>query len=128
MIVPGGYMWATVWTAAAISIGAGVVSLIGGYSIYNNPERTGEWGIAILVASVVGVIRMSGFLIGPILGIIGGILALVRKSRKEDRPRKRKEKKRKSLTLLVSILGSCYGLGNVTMLFPFPSLSMLTVP
>lgn len=74
------FMW---WTAIAIipiiSIGTGVILIIGGYSIYRKPESAGRWGIAILVASVVSLFGMGGFLIGTILGIIGGILALTRK-------------------------------------------------
>lgn len=74
----------TWWTAMVvvipiISIGTGVILIIGGYSIYRKPESAGRWGIAILVASVVSLFGMGGFLIGTILGIIGGILALTRK-------------------------------------------------
>jgi hypothetical protein len=36
-------------------------------------------GVAILVASAVSLFSMGGFIIGPILGIIGGVLALTRK-------------------------------------------------
>jgi hypothetical protein len=43
------------------------------------PESSGRWGIPILVASIVSLFGMGGFLIGTILGIIGGILALTRK-------------------------------------------------
>lgn len=78
-MMSGGYIWSAVWTAAAISIGAGVVSVMGGYAVHKRPESSGTWGIAILVASIVGLVGMSGFLIGPILGIIGGILALAKK-------------------------------------------------
>ena len=73
------FMWAAVGILTAISIGAGAVSVIGGYSIYKKQESSNTWGIAILVASIVGLIGMSGFFIGPVLGIIGGILALTKK-------------------------------------------------
>ena len=33
----------------------------------------------ILIASIVGLLTVGGFIIGPILGIIAGILALVKK-------------------------------------------------
>lgn len=64
---------------SAISIGIGVILIIGGYLIYKKPESSGKWGIAILVASIVSLFGMGGFLIGAILGIIGGILALTRR-------------------------------------------------
>jgi hypothetical protein len=75
-MMSGGFMWAAVGTMSAISIGAGAVSILGGYSIYKKPVSSNVWGAAILVASIVGLLSMSGFFIGPILGIVGGILAL----------------------------------------------------
>ncbi len=78
-MMSGGFMWGAVGTMSAISIGAGIVSVIGGYSIYKKPESSGTWGVAILISGIVGLIGMSGFFIGPILGIIGGILALAKK-------------------------------------------------
>jgi hypothetical protein len=73
----------TWWTATAvipvISIVTGVILIIGGYSIYKSPESEGKWGIAILVTSIVSLFGMGGFLIGSILGIIGGITALTRR-------------------------------------------------
>jgi hypothetical protein len=42
-------MWAMVGIMAVISIGAGAVSIVGGYSIYKKPASSTSWGIAILV-------------------------------------------------------------------------------
>ncbi len=78
-MMSSGFMWAAVGTVAAISIAAGAVSIVGGYSIYKKPESSGAWGIAILISGIVGLFGMGGFLIGPILSIIGGILALAKK-------------------------------------------------
>lgn len=79
MMMSGGFMWSAVGIVTTISIGAGIVSIIGGYSIYKKPQGSGPWGIAILIAGIVGLIGMSGFFIGPILAIIGGILALTKR-------------------------------------------------
>ena len=73
------FMWATIWGVAAIWAGISAVSIIGGYAIYRNPQSTTIWGIAILIASIVGLLTVGGFIIGPILGIVAGILALVKK-------------------------------------------------
>ncbi|HEX6282975.1 MAG TPA: hypothetical protein VFZ67_12165 [Nitrososphaera sp.] len=73
------FMWAAIWGVAAIWVGTGAVSIVGGYAIYRNPQSTTIWGIAILIASIVGLLTVGGFIIGPILGIVAGILALVRK-------------------------------------------------
>ena len=73
------FMWGAIWGVAAIWAGTGAVSIVGGYAIYRNPKSTTAWGIGILIASIVGLLTASGFIIGPILGIVAGILALVRK-------------------------------------------------
>ena len=73
----------TWWTATAvipvISVVTGIILIIGGYSIYKSPGSEGKWGIAILITSIVSLFGMGGFLIGSILGIIGGITALTRR-------------------------------------------------
>ena len=71
--------------AAAFSTGTGVVCIVGGYAIYRNPKRNKtKWGIAILIPSFIGLFILtgffilSGFIIGPILGIVAGLLAVTR--------------------------------------------------
>lgn len=66
-------------TMASISIAAGAIAIAGGYAISKRPESASGWGVGILLASIVGLFGMGGFVIGPILGIIGGILALAKK-------------------------------------------------
>lgn len=78
-MMSGGFMWPAVGTMSAISVGAGTVSLVGGYSLYKKPETASKWGIAILISGIVGLVGMSGFFVGAILGITGGILALAKK-------------------------------------------------
>ena len=73
------FMWTTMAVIFAILIGTGVILIIGGYFIYRKPESAGKWGVVILVASIVSLFGMGGFLIGAILGIIGGILALTKR-------------------------------------------------
>ena len=72
-------LWGALGVTSVISVGLGAVLVLGGYSIYRNRGDAGNWGIAILVASIAGLVTMSGFFIGPVLGIIGGILALTKK-------------------------------------------------
>ena len=71
--------------AAAFSAGTGAVCIVGGYEIYRNPKRNKtKWGVAILVPSFIGVFILtgfpilSGFIIGPMLGIVAGLLAVAR--------------------------------------------------
>jgi hypothetical protein len=57
MMSGSSFMGAMVGIMAAISIGAGAVSIVGGYSIYKKPKSSTTWGIAILVASIVGLLE-----------------------------------------------------------------------
>ena len=73
------YVWIVLATMSAVSIGIGMILIVGGYSINKKPESASKWGVGILIASIIGIFGMGGFFIGPILGIIGGILALTKK-------------------------------------------------
>ncbi|HEU4445509.1 MAG TPA: hypothetical protein VFR94_12630 [Nitrososphaeraceae archaeon] len=73
------FMWTAIAVISAISIGIGVILIIGGYLIYRKSESAINWGVVILVLSIVGLFGMGGFFVGPILGIIGGILALTKR-------------------------------------------------
>ena len=73
------YGWIIFATMSTVSLGIGAILITGGYSIYKDPASAGKWGVGILVASIIGIFGMGGFFIGPVLGIIGGILALTRK-------------------------------------------------
>jgi hypothetical protein len=79
MMMSDSFMWAAIGGVAAIWAGTGAVCIVGGYAIYRNLQSATKWGIAILIASIVGLLTASGFFIGPILGIVAGILALIRK-------------------------------------------------
>jgi len=54
-----------------------VLIIVGAYFIYKRMETTG--GIIVLVFSVLSIFVGSGWLIGLILGVIGGLLAIVKK-------------------------------------------------
>jgi hypothetical protein len=79
MMSSSAFMWGMVGTVAGLTIGRGAILIIGGYSIQKAPQSAGSWGVAILIASIIGLIGMSGVFIGPIIGIIAGILALTNK-------------------------------------------------
>jgi hypothetical protein len=54
-----------------------ILILVGAYLIYNKMEATGA--VLVLIFSVLSILVGSGWLIGLILGVIGGILALLKK-------------------------------------------------
>jgi hypothetical protein len=60
-----------------IAVAFAVLILVGAYLIYTGMEVTG--GIIVLIFSALSILVGSGWLIGLILGVIGGILALVKK-------------------------------------------------
>jgi len=62
----------------AIAIVFAVLIIIGAYFIYN-PGTEVIGGVVVLIFSALSILVGSGWLIGLILGVIGGILALVKK-------------------------------------------------
>jgi len=61
----------------ALGVAVGVFVLVGGVMLYVRPERHRNWGIIILVFSILSLFpAIGGGLVGMILGIIGGALAI----------------------------------------------------
>ena len=60
-----------------IAVTFAVLILVGAYLIYKGMARAG--GIIVIVFSLLSIFVGSGWLIGLILGLIGGILALLKK-------------------------------------------------
>jgi hypothetical protein len=58
------------------SIICGGIVLFSGTMMSKDPGNARFWGILILIMSSLGIISGMGFLIGPILGIIAGVVAL----------------------------------------------------
>ncbi len=55
----------------------GIVVLVGSYMLRSRPASHVAWGVIILIFSLVSIFAGGGFVIGMILGIVGGILAIV---------------------------------------------------
>jgi hypothetical protein len=60
-----------------IAVVFAVLIIVGAYLIYSGAEMTG--GVIAIIFSVLSIFVGSGWLIGLILGVIGGILAIVKK-------------------------------------------------
>jgi hypothetical protein len=54
----------------------GIIVIVAAVMVYQNPTQKTLWGIVILVLSILSIFIGGGFIIGLILGIIGGALAL----------------------------------------------------
>lgn len=57
----------------------GALILAGSFKMSKKPEEAKKWGMVVLAGSIAALFGMGGFFVGPILGIIGGILALTKK-------------------------------------------------
>ena len=88
-VILGGLVVAAVaaaFTFFAYGIGAivglfgiiwGVIILVGAFNLRSNPRSHGTWGAIILVFSLISWFgAFGGFLIGFLLGLIGGIMAI----------------------------------------------------
>ena len=54
----------------------GLVMVIGAFRVRAFEMEAMPWGVAILVASALSLLAMGGFLIGAVLGVMGGGLAV----------------------------------------------------
>jgi hypothetical protein len=59
---------------------SGIIVLVSGAMLRANPGQRTLWGTLILVFSVLSFFGSGGFVIGAILGIVGGIMALTWKA------------------------------------------------
>ena len=75
-----GMMWGWMpwfWTVfPAVGLISGAAILIAAYMLYNNPAQAQIWGTIVLAFSITSLLSMGGFLVGALLGLVGGILAL----------------------------------------------------
>lgn len=70
--------WATIGFSV-LYMATGALILAGSFKMNRKPEEAKKWGIVVLAGSVAALFGMGGFIVGPILGIIGGIAALAKK-------------------------------------------------
>lgn len=76
--LPGSDNNATVPFASIATIGliCGALVLFGAIMLHIKPRNKKVWGIVIIVFSIPSVITGGGFIVGFILGIIGGVKAI----------------------------------------------------
>ena len=64
----------------ALPLIAGILVVVGAIMMTARPQETTAWGIIVLIFSIIGFTGMGLSILGAIIGIIGGIIALTRKS------------------------------------------------
>lgn len=69
---------ATGFVAAIASFGliCGIIVTMSSVLLRLKPAQRQTWGVLVLVFSILGFFGLGGFIVGSILGIVGGILAL----------------------------------------------------
>ncbi len=60
---------------------SGIIVLIGAIMLKKNPKNTQSWAILVIIFSVIGLLGMGYSILGGVLGIIGGSIALERNRR-----------------------------------------------
>ena len=70
---PLGYMVGTGFEAIGLAIVSGVLAIAGG-SMLGKPGNQQQGATMVLVFSLVGGLAGGGFIIGSLLGLVGGIL------------------------------------------------------
>lgn len=77
-IVGGGAASSTLLVLGLVGVIFGIIMAVGGVMMYKNPQSHTMWGAIVLVLSIFSwVVAVGGLFIGFLLGLIGGILALV---------------------------------------------------
>lgn len=64
---------------AATIIITGSLVVVFAIILYKKPTNISAWGLIIVALSTLSILAMGGFMIGGIIGIIGGALAIDRK-------------------------------------------------
>ncbi len=72
------FAWPTLAFGTMLFLGlvSGIIVLISAFMLKSKPAESTTWGILIIVFSIFSFFGMGGFVIGAILGIIGGAFAL----------------------------------------------------
>jgi hypothetical protein len=72
------------YSVAAVGLICGVLVLFGAIMLHSRPEHKRAWGIMVIVSSIPSIVTGGGFIIGFILGIIGGAYTLSRKPKTDS--------------------------------------------
>ena len=65
-----------VGTMGLFGLVSGVIVLVSAIMLLTSTSHWRTWGVLILVFSVMSFLGLGGFIVGAILGIVGGILTL----------------------------------------------------
>ncbi len=72
-----GIMGSLVAVGGAVGVVFGIIIMALGALLWKKPNKHVAFGVVILALSIISLIDGGGFILGFILGLVGGILALV---------------------------------------------------
>jgi len=71
-----GYGYGFTWVYSLVALISGIIVLLGALMLNSRPAEHMTWGTIVLIFSLISFLGMGGFIIGALLGIAGGALAL----------------------------------------------------
>jgi len=71
-----GLVSGAVGVLGVLGLAAGIVVLASAVMLRVNPGQRKTWGVLILVFSILSFLGFGGFIVGAILGTVGGIMTL----------------------------------------------------
>ena len=76
-----GFAYDYLLVLSVLGLACGVLVVVGGFMLSLRPLDHVRWGVLIMIFSAISFVSMGGWFVGAILGIVGGALALARRSR-----------------------------------------------
>lgn len=71
-----GLVSGAVGVVGVFGLASGVIVLAAAVMLRTNPSQRKTWGVLILVFSILSFVGLGGFVVGAILGVVGGIMTL----------------------------------------------------
>jgi len=72
-----GFVGGVLTAVGSFGVLAGLIVFGSGYMLRIKPEHSAVWGVLMLIFSVLSFFGSGGFVIGAILGIVGGVMTLM---------------------------------------------------
>ena len=76
-----GFAYDYLLVLSVLGLACGVLVVVGGFMLSLRPLDHVTRGVLIVIFSAISLVSMGGWFVGAILGIVGGALALARRSR-----------------------------------------------
>ncbi len=73
---PQGFVGSILTGVGAFGLVCGTIVLVSGIMLRTKPEQSSVFGVLILTFSVLSFFGTGGFVVGAILGIVGGVMTL----------------------------------------------------